>query len=500
MAAKKTNRRSAGGQRTPSELAASLDRFDRAKVAVIGDVMLDRYSYGDVGRISPEAPIPVFRHRRTVAMLGGAGNVARNIAALGGRATVVGLIGGDDAGREIRALIAGERGVRGKLIANRNHATTVKTRFVAGHQQLLRCDDESDGAPERVLTRGVLAATRSAVARAGAVILSDYGKGVVLADVAAAAIAAARKRGVPVIVDPKGADWSRYKGASLVTPNRPELEEAAGRALSGDDEIVAAARALIRRYSLDAVLVTRSAEGMTAVTATTADHLPAQAREVFDVSGAGDTVVAGIAVGLASGLTLRDAAEVANAAAGIVVGKLGTAVAYRPEVFAALHGAEIAGAERKVANLASAVDRVALWRRQGLKVGFTNGCFDLLHPGHLHLLRQARAACDRLVVGLNTDASVQRLKGPTRPVQSESARAAVLSSLTDVDLVVPFDDDTPMKLIHGLKPDVLVKGADYTIKTVVGASFVQGYGGRVVLADLKPGHSTTATVARMGRS
>jgi D-beta-D-heptose 7-phosphate kinase/D-beta-D-heptose 1-phosphate adenosyltransferase len=500
MAAKKKTRRAVAEPRTPSVLAAALDRFDRAKVTVVGDVMLDRYSYGDVGRISPEAPIPVFRHRRTVAMLGGAGNVARNIAALGGGATVVGVIGGDDAAREIKALIAGERGVRGKLIANRNHATTVKTRFVAGHQQLLRCDDESDGAPERAMTRGVLAATRSAVANAGAVILSDYGKGVVLDEVAAAAIAAARGRGVPVIVDPKGSDWSRYAGSSLVTPNRAELEAAAGRKLAGDDEIVAAARALIRRYRLDAVLVTRSAEGMTAVTAATADHLPAQAREVFDVSGAGDTVVAAIAVGLASGLSLRESAEIANAAAGIVVGKLGTAVAYRPEVFAALHGAEIAGAERKVANLASAVDRVALWRRQGLKVGFTNGCFDLLHPGHLHLLRQARAACDRLVVGLNTDASVQRLKGPTRPVQSESARAAVLSSLTDVDLVVPFDDDTPMKLIHGLKPDVLVKGADYTIKTVVGASFVQGYGGRVVLAELKPGHSTTATVARMGRS
>ncbi|MGE5538448.1 MAG: D-glycero-beta-D-manno-heptose-7-phosphate kinase [Gemmatimonas sp.] len=480
-------------------LATALDRFDRVRVAVVGDVMLDRYAYGDVGRISPEAPIPVFRRRRTVAMLGGAGNVLRNVGALGGKATVVGLIGADDAAREIKALIATERGVRSRLIADRTHPTTVKTRFVAGHQQLLRSDDETDGAPSAALARTLAKAARTAIAGADAVILSDYGKGVVGAGVAAATIAAARKRGIPVIVDPKGNDWSRYAGASLVTPNRHELEEVAGRSLAGDDEIVAAARALIRRHRLDAVLVTRSAEGMTAVTAKDAHHLAAQAREVFDVSGAGDTVVAAIAVGLASGLTLRDAAQVANAAAGIVVGKVGTAVAYRPEVFAALHGADLAGAERKVASMASAVDRVALWRHQGLKIGFTNGCFDLLHPGHLHLLRQARQACDRLVVGLNTDDSVRRLKGPTRPVQPESARAAVLSSLTDVDLVVPFGDDTPVKLIHALKPDVLVKGADYTVKTVVGASFVQSYGGRVMLAKLKPGHSTTATVARLNR-
>jgi D-beta-D-heptose 7-phosphate kinase/D-beta-D-heptose 1-phosphate adenosyltransferase len=480
-----------------SALAAALDRFDRSRVAVIGDVMLDRYAYGEVGRISPEAPIPVFRHRRIVAMLGGAGNVGRNIAALGAKAALVGLVGADGEGREVKALVAAEAGVSARLVADSSHATTVKTRFVAGQQQLLRADSETDGAPSPRLVRAVAAAARAMVAKAGAVVLSDYGKGVVASDVAAAVIAAARRRGIPVIVDPKGSDWSAYRGATLVTPNRRELEEAAGRSLAGDAAIVAAARALMKRHRLNAVLVTRSAEGMTAVTAREAHHLPAEAREVFDVSGAGDTVVAAVAASLAAGLSLPDAARIANAAAGIVVGKLGTAVAYRSEVFGALHAAGVAGAERKVATLASAADRVALWRRQGLKVGFTNGCFDLLHPGHIHLLHQARAACDRLIVGLNTDVSVRRLKGPTRPVQSESARAAVLGSLADVDLVVPFGDETPIKLIHALRPDVLVKGADYTVKTVVGASFVQGYGGRVVLAELKPGHSTTATVARL---
>lgn len=499
MAASKKTRSPTTNGGNGAALATALDRFDRARVAVIGDVMLDRYAYGDVGRISPEAPIPVFRHRRVTAMPGGAGNVVRNIGALGAKATLVGLVGADREGRELKDLIAAEAGVRAHLIADKGHATTVKTRFVAGQQQLLRADSETEGPPEKRLVRAVAAAARAAVARADAVILSDYDKGVVTADVAAAVVAAARKRGVPVIVDPKGSDWSPYRGAALVTPNRRELEDAAGRRLPDDAAIVSAARVLMKRHRLDAILVTRSAEGMTAVTARETHHLAAEAREVFDVSGAGDTVVAAVAVSLAAGMSLPDAARIANAAAGIVVGKLGTAVAYRSEVFAALHAAGVAGAERKVATLASAADRVALWRRQGLKVGFTNGCFDLLHPGHLHLLRQARAACDRLVVGLNTDASVRRLKGPTRPVQAESARAAVLGSLSDVDLVVPFAERTPIKLIHALRPDVLVKGADYTVKTVIGAPFVQSYGGRVVLAQLKAGHSTTATVARLKR-
>jgi D-beta-D-heptose 7-phosphate kinase / D-beta-D-heptose 1-phosphate adenosyltransferase len=498
MVVSRKKAKAGGTERTNgAALAGTLDRLDRVRVAVVGDVMLDRYAYGDVGRISPEAPIPVFRHRRTVAMLGGAGNVVRNIDALGAKATLVGLVGADGEAREIKALLAAEAGVRARLIADRLHATTVKTRFVAGQQQLLRADDETDGPPPQALVRALAAAARAAVARADAVVLSDYGKGVIAAEVATAAIAAARARRIPVIVDPKGADWSHYRGATLVSPNRRELEDAFGRPVAGDSAIVAAARALMKRYRLGAVLVTRSAEGMTAVTATEAHHLPAEAREVFDVSGAGDTVVAAIAASLAAGLSLPDAARIANAAAGIVVGKLGTAVAYRSEMFTALHAAGVAGAERKVATLASAADRVALWRRQGFRVGFTNGCFDLLHPGHLHLLHQARAACDRLVVGLNTDASVRRLRGATRPVQPESARAAVLGSLADVDLVVPFADGTPIKLIRALRPDVLVKGADYTVKTVVGAAFVQGYGGRVVLAELKPGHSTTATVRRL---
>ena len=487
----------AKGNSNSASLAGALDRLTRVRVAVVGDVMLDRYAYGDVERISPEGPIPVFRRRRTVAMLGGAGNVVRNIGALGAKATLIGLIGTDSEGREIKSLVAAEAGVQGRLIADHDHATTVKTRFVAGQQQLLRTDDETDGPPSKRLVQALIKAARGATSRADAIVLSDYGKSAVTADVAAAAIAAARKRRIPVVVDPKGADWSRYRGATLVTPNRRELEEAYGKPVSGDAAVVTAARALMRRYRLEAMLVTRSAEGMTAVTAKEVHHLSAEAREVFDVSGAGDTVVAAIAASLAAGLSLPDAARIANAAAGIVVGKLGTAVAYRSEVFGALHASGIVGAERKVATAASAVDRVALWRRQGLKVGFTNGCFDLLHPGHLHLLRQARAACDRLVVGLNTDASVSRLKGPTRPVQSESARAAVLGSLTDVDLVVPFGEQTPIKLIRALRPHVLVKGADYTVKTVVGAPFVKSYGGRIVLAQLKAGHSTTATVARL---
>lgn len=495
-ASKTTDGRSAN--ENGASLAASLDRLARSRIAVVGDVMLDRYAYGDVDRISPEGPIPVFRRRETVAMLGGAGNVVRNVVALGGRAVLVGAVGVDAEARELRAMVRKEGRIAARLVADRAHRTTVKTRFVAGQQQLLRSDEESDGPLAPKLARAIASAARAALVHADAVVISDYGKGVIAPEVAASVITVARHRGVPVIVDPKGSDWSHYRGATLVTPNRRELEEAFGRPVSGDRAIAAAARALIKRHRLGAVLVTRSAEGMTAVTAHEVHHLPAEAREVFDVSGAGDTVVAAVAAGLAANLSLSDAARIANAAAGIVVGKLGTAVAYRSEVFGSLHGAATAGAEHKVVSLASALDRVALWRQQGLRVGFTNGCFDLLHPGHLALLRQARESCDRLVVGLNTDASVRRLKGPNRPVQSESARATVLGALADVDLVVPFPEDTPIRLIRALRPDVLVKGADYTLRTVVGASFVRRYGGRVVLAALKPGHSTTNIVSRLG--
>ena len=322
---------------------------------------------------------------------------------------------------------------------------------------------------------------------------SDYGKGVLAGSLAAELIGRARAGGCFIAVDPRGRDWSRYRGADLITPNRRELADAAGETSSGFEAIETAARRLLRAHGLGAVLVTLSEQGMLLVEEGAARHLPAAAREVFDVSGAGDTVIAVAAAAMATGATLAEAAVLANAAAGIVVGKLGPAVVASREILAAL---ELGGSREKMLVLADALEQVRRWRLQGLRIGFTNGCFDLLHPGHADLLAFARASCDRLVVGLNDDRSVRRLKGPARPVQPLSSRAAVLAAMAAVDLVVPYAEDTPLALIEAIRPDLLVKGADYREEDVVGAAEVRAYGGAVRLAPLKPGHSTTATLAR----
>lgn len=482
-----------------SALTAALEQFSTANVLVIGDAMLDRYVYGEVERISPEAPIPVFLETREVAMPGGAGNVVRNLAALGVATSFISVIGEDDAGVKLRELFDRLAGVSAHLEIAQDHVTTIKTRYVSGHQQLLRADREGRQGIAAPVQRKLAARAAELAAGADVIVLSDYGKGVLSPDANAALADLAGQQGAKIIVDPKGADFSRYRGAFLVTPNRRELQAASRMPTENDEQVIAAARHLMKACAIANMLVTRSADGMTLVTEGGADHLPAEAREVFDVSGAGDTVVAVMAAAIGAGLPLIDAARLANVAAGIVVGKVGTAVAYRSEVADALHTGEVLRGERKLTTLDAALDHVARWRRQGLRVGFTNGCFDLLHPGHLHLLNQARGACDRLVVALNSDASVKRLKGADRPVQSEAARAAVIGSLAVVDLVVLFAEDTPIRQIEALRPDVLIKGADYAVKDVVGASFVQSYGGKVVLAELVPGQSTTATIARLAR-
>ncbi|MDP6897174.1 MAG: D-glycero-beta-D-manno-heptose 1-phosphate adenylyltransferase, partial [Rhodospirillales bacterium] len=328
-------------------------------------------------------------------------------------------------------------------------------------------------------------------------VLSDYGKGVLSRGRAQRLISAARTAGIPVIVDPKGADYGIYAGADVITPNRKEIREASGMPAVSIDDAADAAKAIADRHDLTAVLVTLSQDGMLLAEAGDVHHLPAETREVFDVSGAGDTVVATIAGALGAGASLTDAARLANVCAGIVVAKAGTAAADLAEVVATLHHQDISRAEAKLLNHDQTRDRVAIWRRQGFKVGFTNGCFDLLHPGHVSLLRQASNACDRLVVALNSDASVKRLKGEARPIQNEAARATVLASLAHVDQCVLFDADTPIDLITLLKPDVLIKGADYTVEQVVGAPEVQSWGGRIVIVELEDGFSTTATIARM---
>ncbi len=481
-------------------LFARLPALGSARVLVVGDVMLDRYVYGAVERISPEAPIPVLRVERESAMLGGAGNVARNLAALGAHVVFATVTGGDAAGHEIAGLLGEERAIEAQLVIEQGRVSTVKNRFVGGAQQLLRADREL-AAPLSATTRqNLLVRVAPSLTECDVVILSDYGKGVLADGMARDIIEAARAAGRPVIVDPKGRDYGVYAGATALTPNRLELADATGMPTGGDGEIEAASRALIARLGLDYVLATRGAQGLSLVRAGGgALHVPARSVEVFDVSGAGDTVIATFAAALGGGLAAGDAAFMANVAAAVVVAKLGTATCSLAELARGLLGGGAADPHAsKLADLTRLRDEVARWRQAGLKIGFTNGCFDLLHPGHVSLMRQARAACDRLVVGLNSDDSVRRLKGAGRPVNGETARATVLASLADVDLVTVFAEDTPLALIEAVRPDVLIKGADYTRETVVGGDLVESWGGRVVLARLAEGHSTTATIRRMG--
>ena len=478
-----------------AELIDAIRSLKRGTALVVGDAMLDRYVYGNVNRVSPEAPVPVLAVERELAMPGGAGNVVRNLTALGVAVAFISVVGDDQAGSDLTGLIGGQPGVEPWLLVQGGRATTTKTRFIAAGQQLLRADHEVVAPVHPRLADRVVRIASDAIAATAVVVLSDYGKGVLAGGVAERLIAAAQAAGRRVLVDPKGRDYSRYAGADLITPNRAELGEATGMPVDTEEAIVAAARALRDAHGFSAVLVTRSEDGMTLLEGDVVRHFPAEAAEVHDVSGAGDTVMALVAAGIASGQKMPVAARLANIAAGIVVGKIGTAVAREADLLDAISVER--GTLRKVVSTASAAEQVERWRRRGWRVGFTNGCFDLLHPGHVHLLDQARSWCDRLGVGLNSEASVKRLKGPDRPIQAEAARAAVLASLASVDCVTLFEDDTPEALIRALRPDVLVKGADYTVEQVVGGELVSEWGGQVRLAQLLPGQSTTATVARI---
>jgi len=477
-----------------SAAEAMLDHASEGVVLAVGDVMLDRFITGRVDRISPEAPIPVLAVDHESVMPGGVGNVVSNIRALGGAVQLVALVGKDADAESLTALLAPGRDIG--FVRDASRPTAVKARFVAGGQQLLRADYEVTRPVAGKIEDRILDGIEERLPRARVLVLSDYGKGVLTDRVLRAAIAGAKSQGIPVIVDPKGADYSRYRGASVVTPNLKELAEASGSQASSDAEVEEAARRVLAKSGIAAMVATRGSAGLSVIRMDqNAVHIRAQAREVFDVSGAGDTVVATLALALATGNELPAAAALANLAASIVVGKVGTASVTADELRGAVDEAGLFSG--KVRTRSGLVDQVARWRRRGLKVGFTNGCFDLLHPGHLSLLRQARAACDRLVVGLNSDASVRRLKGPTRPVSDQLARATVLSAVSDVDAVTIFDEDTPIALIEAIRPDVLVKGADYTVGQIVGADFVMAQGGQVIRATLEPGHSTTAVIAKM---
>jgi D-beta-D-heptose 7-phosphate kinase/D-beta-D-heptose 1-phosphate adenosyltransferase len=474
--------------------------FQDKNVLCLGDLLLDRFVYGAVHRISPEAPVPVLKINRDFLTLGGAGNVVRNLAALGCNTTFIGVVGKDDAGQKTKELLNDLPQVNAHLMSEGR--TPVKSRFISNSQQLLRVDDEVVATPSEATIDALKKIIIDQIQKSHVVILSDYGKGSLPPELCQFIIQAARSAGIPSIVDPKGQDYSRYKGATLLTPNEKELSEVSQYPLNSDQDVVQAMAQLKELHHLDAVLVTRGAKGMVLLPPSTPEAtvepvvIPAQAREIFDVSGAGDTVIATLSASISVGHSFEDAARLANIAGGIVVGKVGTAVVGQDELAAAVLKAEPL-APSKIMSLEEAKNRTQIWRRHGLTLGFTNGCFDLLHLGHLHSLHECKKQCDRLIVGLNTDSSIKRYKGESRPIQAETVRAHVLAALEYVDAVILFEEDTPLNLIESLLPDLLFKGADYTIDKVVGADVVQLNGGKVHLIDLKPGYSTTATVEKM---
>ena len=473
--------------------------FGRQTVLCIGDLMLDEFVYGEVWRISPEAPAPVIAAQRSETNIGGAGNVARNIASLGGRCIFTGLIGEDEVGVKMAVTLAQEPGIESVLVHDPARPTTRKVRFVSEHfsTHMLRADWELAQPAADEIEQKLIDAVLPNIARADIVLLSDYAKGVLTARVIRNVIDAAKRLGKRVIVDPKSANLAIYRGATLLTPNRKEFAEATRSRADSDAGIAEAARDAMNLADCEAMLVTQSEHGMTLVTRQGESiHVPALPVKVRDVSGAGDTVAAALALALAAGGDWEAALRVANAAAAVAVGKKGTATVTQAELRRKILPHASLAAEEKIASAAVLDAHLAEWRGQGLRVGFTNGCFDILHPGHVKVLTAARGACDRLVVGLNSDASVRRLKGEGRPVQDQRARAEVLAALEAVDLVVIFEEDTPIKLIEQVRPSVLVKGGDYAREQVVGHEIVEQHGGEVLLVDILEGHSTTSLVRR----
>ncbi len=474
----------------------NLSELNQKRILVVGDVMLDRYLWGDVKRISPEAPVPVVRVRQQSEVPGGAGNVAANLAGLECPVSILGICGNDEAGNRLRKIFL-EKGIEPLLQESIARPTITKTRVMARGQQLLRLDEEEPRILSLELEEKITVRFEQKAPECDVVVLSDYGKGIFQTpNLCQHLIHFCKIRGIPVLVDPKGADWTRYQGATCITPNTAELELVTGGAAEeSEQELFQSASAIRRQYGLEWLLVTRGSRGM--ILCGNNDSplmIPARAREVFDVSGAGDTVIATLAASLALKLSFPKAAQLANLAAGIVVGKLGTQPITHAELSTAIELNDMqrqsTGAS-KIAVLESARILVKSWQSSGQKVVFTNGCYDILHPGHIHLLHQSRDMGDRLIVGLNTDTSVRRLKGNTRPIVAERDRAAIVSALGCVDMVVLFDEDTPLELIQAIKPDILVKGDDYRMDQVVGREAVESFGGRVCLVPLLQGYSTT---------
>jgi D-beta-D-heptose 7-phosphate kinase / D-beta-D-heptose 1-phosphate adenosyltransferase len=476
------------------------DKFSGVRVLCVGDVMLDRFVSGHVKRISPESPVPVLSISGTQTFPGGAANVARNIASLGGSCTLVSVVGADTIARELRDTLQRIDGIRCEFCVSPDRPTSEKIRFVAQGQHMLRADAEVTAPIRDATARELIESIDRVAGEHDVMVLSDYAKGLLTDGVVRACLEVATRHRLPIVVDPKSIDLRRYAGATVIAPNSKEVLDATGIDPTEDDERAeAAGAAMLNTARVDAVLLTRAHRGMTLVgVGRAAVHIEASAREVFDVVGAGDTVIATLSLALGAKLDLAESARLANYAAGVVVGKRGTATVTQTELadeVARLSRGSLQSLQNKIMSCDDAVKLVRTWRKNGFKVGFTNGCFDILHVGHLALLAFSRQNSGRLIVAVNSDSSVKRLREPGRPINPENDRAMVLAALSAVDAVVVFDEDTPLALIEELKPDVLVKGADYTVDTIVGARHVMSYGGKVLTCELIPGKSTSRVVS-----
>jgi len=463
---------------------------------VIGDVMLDRYLIGNVGRISPEAPVPIVLLNAQNERAGGAANVAANLALLGIKTHIIGCVGNDTEGDTLKKCIAAINVDTSGIMRASHRPTIAKTRILSGHQQMLRLDQENTTAYNSEENAQLLLAIDAALAlQPSIVILSDYAKGLLSDAICQHIITNCRSQKIPVLVDPKGLDYSKYKGATSLTPNKKETAEACGTQIE-DVALISKATALKNCLGIDFLAVTRGEEGITLIDSDT-HQIAATAQQVFDVSGAGDTVIATLAAGLIYALSPLESLQLANLAAGIVVGKVGTIPITREALVEALSLQQSSTQMHKICDLTQLIARVDAWKKAQQKIVFTNGCFDLLHAGHVTYLEAAKKRGDKLILGLNTDRSVSAIKGPTRPVVNEHDRARVLAALESVDAVILFDEDTPLNLINAIQPHVIAKGSDYTVDQVVGGQEVESWGGEIALIDLVAGRSTTNLIQKL---
>jgi D-beta-D-heptose 7-phosphate kinase/D-beta-D-heptose 1-phosphate adenosyltransferase len=469
----------------------------RLKALVIGDLMLDEYLWGKAERISPEAPVQVVDVLREDLRLGGAGNVVNNLHSLGCNVSVCSVIGDDENGTLLRSIFAEMSVETAALFAGSNRTTGKKTRVMAANQQIVRIDRETRESIDEFNENRIISFLENSGSEFSLFIVSDYLKGVLTPNILRSVIEVGKRYGVPVVIDPKGSDYSRYRGATLLTPNRKEAEIASGISITDESSLAVAAGKLLNELELSALLITRSEAGMSLFRpAETPLHIPTVAREVYDVTGAGDTVISVLTLGIAGGFSLEDSARLANTAAGVVVGKLGTSKLTPQEIMDEV-GREHLDSDIKIKNLDALIAVIADERARGKKIVFTNGCFDLLHVGHVKYLQKARSFGDILILGLNSDASIRRLKGEKRPLICEAERAHILAALDCISYIVIFENDTPLELIRAIQPDVLVKGGDYTLEGVVGREIVEAGGGRVELVTFVDGKSTTNIIEKV---